>query len=198
MLWPTTLRLGELASLAMVSRQAMVHAGGPRGLISSSHMPAITAPGSPAGSESVFKSVFEVRSEAEIASTFDVMAVLRPHLHRTTYVAAVTRMMATGFRLVTVRAGGMGAERVVAAAGFRVTENLAWGRYLYVDDLVTAEGERSMGHGKLLFDWLKGEARAAGCGELHLDSGVFRHGAHRFYLRERMDITSYHFRLSLT
>ena len=138
--------------------------------------------------------VAKATTEAEIASTFDVMAVLRPHLDRSTYVAAVTRMMMTGFRLATVRAGGA----VVAVAGYRVSENLAWGRYLYVDDLVTAESARSHGHGKLLFEWLKAEARAAGCAELHLDSGVFRHGAHRFYLRERMDITSYHFRLSLT
>jgi GNAT superfamily N-acetyltransferase len=139
--------------------------------------------------------VAEAVTEEQIASTFDVMAALRPHLDRATYVAAVTRMMGTGFRLAALRAAG---ERVVAVTGFRVSESLAWGRYLYVDDLVTADSERSRGYGKLLFEWLKDRARAAGCGELHLDSGVFRHGAHRFYLRERMDITSYHFRLSLT
>jgi hypothetical protein len=30
-----------------------------------------------------------------------------------------------------------------------------------------------------------------------LDSGVQRFGAHRFYLRRRMDITSHHFALDL-
>lgn len=34
--------------------------------------------------------------------------------------------------------------------------------------------------------------------ELHLDSGVQRYGAHRFYLRHGMDITSHHFRLVLS
>jgi GNAT superfamily N-acetyltransferase len=85
----------------------------------------------------------------------------------------------------------------VAVAGYRLSESLVAGRNLYVDDLVSAETERSRGYGKLLLDWLKAEARAAGCSELHLDSGVQRHDAHRFYLRERMHISSYHFRLSL-
>jgi hypothetical protein len=44
---------------------------------------------------------------------------------------------------------------------------------------------------------LVAEARAAGCGELHLDSGVQRFAAHRFYLRERMEIMAHHFRLKL-
>ena len=29
----------------------------------------------------------------------------------------------------------------------RLGENLAWGRYLYVDDLVTLPAQRSLGHG---------------------------------------------------
>jgi len=151
-----------------------------------------------------FPSVQEV-PEADIASTFDVMVQLRPHLERGGYVATVLRMMAGGFRLAAVREGvpagaeqaGGRAGRVVAVAGYRLTESLFAGRHLYVDDLVTGETERSRGYGKLLLDWLKAEARAAGCRELHLDSGVQRHDAHRFYLRERMHISSYHFRLSL-
>jgi hypothetical protein len=36
-------------------------------------------------------------------------------------------------------------------------------------------------------------AAAAGCSVLDLDSGVQRHDAHRFYFREAMHISSYHF-----
>jgi GNAT superfamily N-acetyltransferase len=72
---------------------------------------------------------------------------------------------------------------------------LAWGRALYVDDLVTLESERSQGHGDALLDWLTEEARRRQCVVLHLDSGTHRHGAHRFYLRKRMHISSYHFSL---
>ncbi|HEX3693866.1 MAG TPA: GNAT family N-acetyltransferase [Polyangia bacterium] len=130
---------------------------------------------------------------AEIDATFAVMRQLRPALQPQTYRDTIERMMAAGFRLAAVLSGA----DVQAVAGYRVAESLAWGRHLYVDDLVTADGARSAGFGKQLLDWLKDEARAHGCGELHLDSGVQRHGAHRFYLRERMDIGAYHFRFTL-
>ena len=74
---------------------------------------------------------------------------------------------------------------------------LARGRNLYVDDLATLPDERSKGWGGRLFEWLEAEARRQGCAELHLDSGVQRGGAHRFYFRRRMTISAYHFALKL-
>ena len=76
-------------------------------------------------------------------------------------------------------------------------EWLAWGKALYVDDLVTDEAARSSGVGAAMMGWLVTHAREAGCAELHLDSGVQRYGAHRFYLTQRMNITSHHFALRL-
>ncbi len=90
------------------------------------------------------------------------------------------------------RAGG-----VCAVAGYRMAESLFAGRYCYVDDLVTDESARSLGHGGALFDWLVAEARAAGCKEFQLDSGVQRFAAHRFYLTKRMVIAAHHFTLDL-
>lgn len=86
---------------------------------------------------------------------------------------------------------------MTAVAGFHLRENLPWGRHLYVDDLVTDATRRSMGAGRALIDWLVGHARAAGCGRIELNSGAQRFAAHRFYLRERFEITSYHFSLDL-
>jgi GNAT superfamily N-acetyltransferase len=68
---------------------------------------------------------------------------------------------------------------------------------IQVDDLVTDAGARSGGYGRALFEWLVEEGRAKGCSVLELDSGVMRHDAHRFYLRERMHILAYHFSLTL-
>ncbi len=48
-----------------------------------------------------------------------------------------------------------------------------------------------------LLDWIGRYGKERGCTSLHLDSGVQRHAAHRFYLRERMDIVFYHFRKAL-
>ena len=88
-------------------------------------------------------------------------------------------------------------RRVVTVAGFRLGDNLAWGHFLYVDDLVTDDAGRSSGYGRQMLDWLIEYARREHCDELHLDSGVQRFGAHRFYLQHRLDITSHHFALRL-
>ncbi|CAA9438992.1 MAG: Histone acetyltransferase HPA2 and related acetyltransferases [uncultured Rubrobacteraceae bacterium] len=47
--------------------------------------------------------------------------------------------------------------------GFRIVEFLAYGRFLYVDDLVTAKDARSEGHGERMLDRLTGVAREEGC-----------------------------------
>lgn len=129
-------------------------------------------------------------SDAEIARCFAVMRQLRPHLVEADFVARVRRMRAEGFRLAYL-AEADGAVRAVA--GYRFHEKLHSGKNLYVDDLVTDPTERSRGHGRALLAWLADEARAHGCVQLELDSGVQRADAHRFYFRERMHISSYHF-----
>jgi len=128
-------------------------------------------------------------TDDEIASCFDVMSELRTHLERGNFVALIRSMQADGFRLACIRTGG----RVVAVAGYRISTNLFLGRNLYVDDLVTAGSERSKGHGRDLLAWLRRIATENGCRALHLDSGVQRKRAHEFYLREGLELGSYHF-----
>ena len=133
------------------------------------------------------------RNDPEIQSCFDVMAALRPHLKREEFVSRIRRQQqGSGYELAYLAAG-----TVKAVAGFRISENLAWGKFLYVDDLVAGSSDRSQGYGGILFDWLVDYARAAGCDEFHLDSGVQRFDAHRFYLRKRMAIEAHHFGLKL-
>jgi GNAT superfamily N-acetyltransferase len=89
-------------------------------------------------------------------------------------------------------------EHVIrAVSGYRYSENLAYGKFMYVDDFVTNSEDRSKGFGKLLFDWLVETAKKQSCEVLALDSGVQRFGAHRFYLIHRMNIVSHHFTLRL-
>ncbi len=126
---------------------------------------------------------------AEIADCFPVMAQLRPQFAQAEFIARVHRQMADGYRLACLRDDGA----VKAVAGYRITENLAWGRFLYVDDLVTDHAARSQGYGKALLAWLTEYARQNGCAQLHLDSGAQRKDAHRFYLREGMENLGFHF-----
>jgi GNAT superfamily N-acetyltransferase len=128
-------------------------------------------------------------TEDEIRACFPVMVQLRPHLDAAGFVGRIRVQEGQGFRLAYLKEG----EAVVAVAGFRVGDNLAWGHYLYVDDLVTDGESCSAGHGERLLRWLFEHAEEQGCDELHLDSGVQRYDAHRFYLRERMEIRSHHF-----
>src|SRR3982751_4078687 len=101
------------------------------------------------------------------------MRQLRLHLKEEEYIEVVHRLRRSGYRLAFVAEGG----EVRCVAGFRVVEFLAYGKFLYVDDLVTAEDARSEGHGKRMLDWLVGVARGEGCASLQLDSGVARHEA---------------------
>jgi GNAT superfamily N-acetyltransferase len=137
--------------------------------------------------------VEEVMTASGVARTFPVMRQLRPHLTEEGYRAQVERQRREGYRLVAGLEGG----EVRCVAGFRVLEHLAWGKVLYVDDLVSDGAARSAGYGREVLGWLAEEARRNGCRQLHLDSGVQRARAHRFYFREGMHISSYHFAKSL-
>lgn len=84
-------------------------------------------------------------------------------------------------------------DDAVAVAGFRLVENLAWGRAMYVDDLITHPDHRGAGHAGALLDWVDDEATRLECDAVHLDSGHGRHDAHRLYLDHRFTMTSHHF-----
>jgi GNAT superfamily N-acetyltransferase len=132
-------------------------------------------------------------TDVDIAAAFPVMRQLRPNLDEAAFVERVRAAERTGFRLAVHRSD----DRVVAVAGFRLLDQMKSGLVLYVDDLVTDSTERSRGHGDALLHWLIAHAREQGCATFELDSGVQRHGAHRFYLRHRMRISAYHFVLDL-
>ena len=132
-------------------------------------------------------------SNADIERCFPVMAELRPHLKESEFVDRVRRLEASGYRLIFLENDGT----VKSVAGVRVSENLAWGKFLYVDDLVTRDSDGGQGFGGALLDWLFERAKAEGCQQFHLDSGVHRFEAHRFYFKKRMAITCHHFALKL-
>jgi GNAT superfamily N-acetyltransferase len=132
-------------------------------------------------------------TDEEINACYPVMSELRTHIAKEDFLSRVRRQMKTAdYRLACAID-----EEVKALAGFRISENLAWGKFLYVDDLVSKSDDRSKGYGGALFDWLVEHARENSCDEFHLDSGVQRFRAHRFYLIKRMEIRAHHFDLKL-
>lgn len=129
------------------------------------------------------------QTDAEIAACFAVMQELRPHLIEGEFVDRIRRQQQQGYQLLFLASEG----NVLAVAGFRISECLAMGKFLYVDDLVTHGAVRSQGYGEQLITWLLDYAKQQDCAAFQLDSGVQRFAAHRFYFRQRMVITSYHF-----
>jgi GNAT superfamily N-acetyltransferase len=129
------------------------------------------------------------KTDKDIAACYPVMQELRPQVLEDEFVARVRSQQRSGYRLVLVEDG----DAIVAVAGFRIGENLAWGRFLCVDDLVTSGKHRSRDYGAKLLSWLRESAREEGCQQMHLDSGVQREDAHRFYGREGMSKGGFHF-----
>lgn len=153
-----------------------------------------TPPSSPVSVESPSLRIAHAESDAEIAACFPVMRELRTHLADAgELVARVRRQQREGYRLLALWDG----DRAVACAGYRVTENLVRGAFLYVDDLVTASDARSRGLGAQLLAAVEAEARTQGLHHIVLDSNVQNSRAHRFYFREGFSIRSFRFARAL-
>lgn len=133
------------------------------------------------------------QSEQEISDCYLVMAELRPHIQPKEFLPMVTRLTEiTGFQLVY-----LADYEVKAVAGFRISEWLAGGKYLEIEDLVAKTDERSKGYGGELFDWLVEYAKENNCLQVRLVSHVSRLDAHRFYLRKGMNLEAHYFSMNL-
>lgn len=136
-------------------------------------------------------SIRKATTDAQLEGVWPVMQQLRPNIPDAAAFRTMVRRMEQnhGYGIVFRERDG----KVVAAAGYRINEMLFRGRFLYVDDLITADDARSQGHGKALLDWLTGQAKAEGCKQVALDSGNQRIDAHRFYKREGFEPFAQHF-----
>jgi GNAT superfamily N-acetyltransferase len=118
---------------------------------------------------------------SEIAACFPVMLSLRPHLRGPEeLVARVMRQREAGYRLLAGWRDGV----PIALAGYRVEENLIHGKFVYVDDLVTAESTRREGLGARMLDGVAAIGRELGLKRLVLDTAIDNVFAHRFYYRQ--------------
>ena len=128
-------------------------------------------------------------TDAEILACWDVMVELRPQYGREQFLEKVRRLMAEErFQMAYVDDGG-----IKSVAGFRMGDWLPTGKYLEIEDLVTAEAARSRGYGKALLHWAFDYAKQHGCEVVHLVSATHRVDAHRFYEREGMPKTAWMF-----
>jgi GNAT superfamily N-acetyltransferase len=110
------------------------------------------------------------------------------------YVAYLRQMAGEGARMIQL----VQENDVRAIAIWRTYLTTYCGRRFEIDDLVTAEGHRSKGHGATLIRALDAKARALHCEVLMLSSATRRMDAHRFYFRERFGIVAFLFSKRVT
>jgi len=127
--------------------------------------------------------------DEEITRCYEIMSQLRPHIKMDDFLPRVREQEKSGYKLAFIE----DKNRIVSVAGFRISKTLAWGKFIYIDDLITDKNQRSKGYGDKLIDWLMDYAKENRCQEFHLDSGVQRFSAHRFYFRKKLTISCYHF-----
>ncbi|TMO90323.1 GNAT family N-acetyltransferase [Pseudoalteromonas ruthenica] len=130
-----------------------------------------------------------LEKDADYKAVLEVLLQLRPQYSLDALSVQIDKQQLHHYQLVYVKSS----QGVLAVAGFSVGEKLAWGKHIYIEDLVTNAKYRSRGVGQFLLGWFKTYARANNCEQIHLDSGVQRFAAHRFYLREGFNIASHHF-----
>jgi GNAT superfamily N-acetyltransferase len=108
-------------------------------------------------------------TRSELSACFPVISLLRPYLRgEDEWIESATEMAADGYRILAAWDG----ERVVAIAGYRFLRNLIHRRFLYVDDLVAAAGERGKGLGSKLLAELSAIALKENCWRLVLDTAA--------------------------
>lgn len=145
--------------------------------------------------QSIDEKIILATDRNQIRACYPVMHELRPHLtSEETFILQVERQMQNGYHLVYMKVEG----EVKALAGYRFLEFLAWGKVIYIDDLVSHPAARKNGYGSRILKWVIEEAKQANCDQVHLDSGPQRHDAHRLYLNHGFKIIAHHFALDLS
>jgi GNAT superfamily N-acetyltransferase len=132
--------------------------------------------------------IFIAQSDTEIQDCFSLFKVLRPHLNEEEFLPQVRRQQIQGYQILALEHEDM----IKSAAGFRIVEFLAWGKILYIDDLVTLPDQKKRGYGGTLLDWLITHAQNKKCAEIHLDTGYARHDAHKLYLGKWFHLSAHH------
>jgi GNAT superfamily N-acetyltransferase len=129
------------------------------------------------------------REESEVRRCWKAYKELRPHLRSEDELVERWRVQAREcFQIAYIAEG----DTVSAAAGYRFLNTLAWGKILYIDDLVAIAARHKTGLGTTLLQYLQEEARRVGCDAVHLDTGYQRHLAHLAYLRNGFRLNCHH------
>lgn len=133
-------------------------------------------------------------TDEDILLCFPAYKELRPHLHdKGKFVIQVKNQQNAGFKLNFIK----DIDTAAACIGYRVLDTLAWGKIIYIDDLITRELGRGKGYANLLLQYVEEQAKQLACNEIHLDTGYQRYDAHRLYLKNGFKMICHHLSKSI-
>ena len=129
-------------------------------------------------------------STDDLEASFPIMKELRPHLKdRASYVVQIAHQRTQGYRLLAAWSDGA----IVGLAGYRLMDNMLYGRFVYVDDLVVTASLHRSGLGERLLNAARQQAIALQCENFVLDTGLHMPLAQRFYFRQGLLAKGMHF-----
>ncbi|HMQ06567.1 MAG TPA: GNAT family N-acetyltransferase [Saprospiraceae bacterium] len=131
----------------------------------------------------------EALSKVDIDLCTPVILDLRPHLTNSDLWALYQNQMKENYRILYI----LDDQEAVSFIGYRIQNMFHSGRTLYIDDLSTLPGHRGKGYAGQLLEVVFTIAEKNKCQTVSLDSGHFRHAAHRLYLNKGFIISSHHF-----
>ena len=129
----------------------------------------------------------------QLRLVWPVMCQLRNNLSEDEYLVRFSAALAEGYRLFGLMEDG----EPLGLIGWRMVNDLASGRSLYVDDLIVDQRKRSRNHGQMLIGFARERARKENCDAIRLSSAIRRNRAHTFYEREGFDRAGYAFKMDL-
>lgn len=135
------------------------------------------------------KEQIKLATKNDIYKILPVLLELRPHRSETELRELLQDAFEEGYQVIYIGDYNL----AYAILGFRILHFTFSGKALRVDDLATLSSHRKKGYASNLFIWIKEYAKQQNCNHVALDSGFFRHDAHRFYLNQGLFIESLHF-----
>jgi len=122
----------------------------------------------------------QVQTESEYLESLPVLQQLRPTLtDEKMFLEQIYRQEKQGYKMLSAR----DQSQILGLAGYRVLENLIYGKFIYVDDLIVNNQARSAGVGSQLIDRLKQLAKQQNCQHLVLDTALNNALGQKFYFR---------------
>ncbi len=119
--------------------------------------------------------------KSDIQLAYPIMKQLRPNLpDEKQFIEQIHRQQVQSYVLLAM----IEEDKIIGLAGYRIQENLLYGRHLYVDDLVITESHRSSGCGARLLRVVMEIAKQQDCDEFVLDTGLSMALAQKFYFRQ--------------